>query len=63
MVTDEMILRINELSRKSKTEGLTNEEAAEQKQLRQLYIDAFKQSMRQQLDNIKFVDGDDTTKH
>jgi uncharacterized protein YnzC (UPF0291/DUF896 family) len=62
MVTDEMILRINELSRKSKTEGLTNEEAAEQKQLRQLYIDAFKQSMRQQLDNIKFVDGDDTTK-
>lgn len=58
MVTDEMIARINELAKKSKAEGLTAEEAAEQQQLRRIYIDAFKQSMRQQLDNIQFVDED-----
>ena len=34
MVTDEMIRRINELAKKSKTEGLTPAEAAEQKALR-----------------------------
>lgn len=58
MVTDEMIARINALAKKSKTEGLTAEEADEQQQLRRIYIDAFKQSMRQQLDNIQFVDED-----
>jgi uncharacterized protein YnzC (UPF0291/DUF896 family) len=58
MVTDEMIARINALAKKSKAEGLTEEEAAEQQQLRRIYIDAFKQSMRQQLDNIQFVDED-----
>jgi uncharacterized protein YnzC (UPF0291/DUF896 family) len=58
MVTDEMIARINELAKKSKAEGLTPEEATEQQHLRRVYIDAFKQSMRQQLDNIQFVDED-----
>jgi uncharacterized protein YnzC (UPF0291/DUF896 family) len=58
MVTDEMIARINELARKSKSEGLTSEETVEQQQLRRIYINAFKQSMRQQLDNIQFVDED-----
>lgn len=59
MITDDMIQRINELAKKSKTIGLTQEEIVEQKELRKVYIDAFKQSMRQQLDNIKFVDEED----
>ncbi|MFD2612145.1 DUF896 domain-containing protein [Paenibacillus gansuensis] len=56
---DEIVLRINELSRKQKSVGLTPEEAAEQKELRAKYINAFKQSLRNQLDNITLVDGDD----
>lgn len=56
MITDEMIQRINELANKKKTEGLTEEEVIEQAGLRRVYIDAFKSSMRQQLDNIQFVD-------
>ena len=38
------INRINELSRKSKTEGLSEEEKAEQKELRVKYINSFKES-------------------
>ena len=57
MITDEMIQRINELSRKSKTaEGLTDAEKEEQQALRRAYIDAFKRNMRATLDNIEFVD-------
>ena len=59
MVTDEMIQRINELANKKKTVGLTEEETIEQAGLRRIYIDAFKSSMRQQLDNIQFVDEQD----
>ncbi|MEY4480393.1 MAG: hypothetical protein RLZZ267_1071 [Bacillota bacterium] len=59
MVTDEMIKRINELANKKKTVGLTEEESIEQAGLRRVYIDAFKSSMRQQLDNIQFVDEQD----
>ena len=38
--------RINFLARKSKTEGLTEEEKAEQKVLREEYIAAYRQSLR-----------------
>lgn len=49
--------RINELARKSKTaEGLTDEEKAEQAQLRQEFRDAVKRNLTSQLDNIEFVD-------
>ena len=41
-ITQEMIERINELAKKKKSEGLTDEEAAEQKKLYKEYIDAFK---------------------
>ena len=43
--------RINELARKSKTEGLTEEEKAEQKVLRDEYIASFRAMFRGQLDN------------
>ena len=48
--------RINELARKSKTEGLTEEEKAEQAVLRREYIDAVKASLTANLDNTYIVD-------
>jgi uncharacterized protein YnzC (UPF0291/DUF896 family) len=49
--------RINELARKSKTpEGLTEEEKAEQKILRQEYIDSYKANLIAQLENTYVVD-------
>ena len=55
-ITQEMIDRINELARKKKAEGLTEEEAAEQKVLYREYIDAFKANLKAQLDMIEIVD-------
>ncbi|MBQ8683705.1 MAG: DUF896 domain-containing protein [Clostridia bacterium] len=48
--------RINELAKKSKTVGLTAEEAAEQKVLRAEYVAAFRASLTAQLDNTVIVD-------
>lgn len=56
MVTDAEIARINELAHKKKSEGLTDDEAAEQQNLRQLYIDSIKENFRAQLENIEIVD-------
>ena len=56
----EKVLRINELARKSKSpEGLTPEELAEQKKLRDEYIAEFRLSMGMMLDNtvIEYPDG------
>ena len=55
-ITKEMIDRINVLAKKSKGEGLTEEEKQEQQVLRKQYIEAFKANFRQQLDNIEIVD-------
>ena len=57
-MTDEKIARINELAKKSKTIGLTEEEKAEQKVLREEYIAGFRASMRAQLDNTYVVGPD-----
>lgn len=51
-----LIKRINELSRKSKTTGLTETEKAEQQKLRRAYIDAFKGNLRTTLESIVLVD-------
>jgi len=56
---EKLISRINELSRKKKTVGLTEDEAVEQQELRRQYLDAFKKSFRTQLDSIKLVDEDE----
>ena len=48
--------RINILARKSKAEGLTEEEKAEQAVLRREYIDAVKASLCAHLDNTYIVD-------
>lgn len=48
--------RINFLAKKSRTEGLTPEEAEEQAKLRREYINAYKASLTAQLDSIVVVD-------
>ena len=55
---DERIKRINELARKSREQGLTEEEKAEQQQLRQEYIKAFRANVDRTLDGV-FVEGKD----
>lgn len=50
--------RINELYRKSKAEGLTAQEKSEQALLRREYIEAFKKSLRGQLNNIDIQEED-----
>ena len=62
-ITDEMIKEINELSKKSKTVGLTEEEKQRQQYLRTEYIKAFRGNFKQQLQSITVVDkkGNDIT--
>lgn len=48
--------RINELARKAKTVGLTPEETAERDVLRKEYIEAYRASLRSQLESIRVVD-------
>lgn len=51
------IQRINELARKSKTpSGLTEQEKAEQKILRQEYIASYKRNLVSHLERIYIVD-------
>lgn len=58
-MTEEKIRRISELAQKSRTDaGLTEEEKAEQAALRREYIDAMKQSLKDQLDNTVVIDPD-----
>jgi uncharacterized protein YnzC (UPF0291/DUF896 family) len=59
-MTQEKINRINELARKQKAEGLTEEELAEQKVLRREYIESFKNSLISQLENTYIVEPDGT---
>lgn len=48
--------RINYLARKSKTEGLTNAEKAEQQALRNEYREGFRRSLTVQLENTYCID-------
>ena len=59
-MTDERILRLNELAKKYKSgEPLTQAELAERDALRKEYVAAFRESLRAQLDNtyIQTPDG------
>ena len=55
-ITEADIKRINELYHKSKAEGLTDEEKAEQKKLREDYVAGIRGNIRSQLENVKVVD-------
>ena len=48
--------RINELARKAKSVGLTEEETAERDALRREYIDSVVGNLKGHLDNTYFVD-------
>ncbi len=53
--------RINELAHKSKAEGLTDEEKAEQHELRQEFLDEIRADVKASLESIEIVDGSDAT--
>lgn len=57
-MNQEKINRINVLYRKSKNEGLTEKEKAEQKQLRQEYIMAIRRNLRGTLNNVSILNPD-----
>lgn len=59
-MTDEKINRINELARKKKSTGLTEEELIEQAALRREYIESYKQSLITQLENTYILENDGT---
>ncbi len=50
------IQRINELARKSKANGLSDEEKAEQASLRAEYLAAVRRNFKAQLDSIEYID-------
>lgn len=56
MDISERVKRINQLSRKAKDVGLTEEEKVEQAKLRQEYLNNFRKNFKKQLDNIEFTD-------
>ena len=58
MTQEERIVRINQLAKKAKAEGLTAEEQAERDQLRADYLKDFRAGLRQQLDNTYVVGAD-----
>lgn len=63
MITPEKIERINFLARKSREQGLTEEEIIEQKALRAEYVAAFRESLVSTLDNTVIQRPDGTREH
>lgn len=63
MLSKDKINRINELSKKAKSTGLTVEEAKERTKLRQEYLASFRSSMRKTIENVQVIDpeGKDVT--
>ncbi|MDZ7835392.1 MAG: DUF896 family protein [Alkalibacterium sp.] len=63
MLEKQKLDRINELVRKERAEGLSDEEKQEQKSLREEYIKAFRSGMRNHIEGMKIVDpeGNDVT--
>lgn len=55
--------RINELAKKSKTVGLSEDEKDEQTKLRKIYIEDFRSEFKNNLLNLKVIDelGNDVT--
>lgn len=55
MFDQKKIDRINELAKKNKGEGLTQEELKERDVLRKEYLDNFRAHFRSRLDSVKVV--------
>ena len=60
MNVDEMIKRINDLYHKSKSDGLTDDEAKEQAELRKQYVLMVRNNLKSQLDRIDILNPDGT---
>ncbi|MGG6311042.1 DUF896 domain-containing protein [Paenibacillus macerans] len=56
MDIDALVKRINELARKAKSDGLTQDEMLERAQLRETYLQNVRKNFRQQLESIEIVD-------
>ena len=56
MKMDDVIARINELARKAKADGLTEEELQERDKLRRIYIDSVKANLVGSLESTYYVD-------
>jgi uncharacterized protein YnzC (UPF0291/DUF896 family) len=56
MLSSDKIARINELAKKAKTTGLTQEEAKEQSRLRAEYLTAFRSSMKETIEKVRVFD-------
>ncbi|CAM4015194.1 DUF896 domain-containing protein [Lederbergia lenta] len=63
MLPKEKMARINELAKKAKEQKLTEAEAKEQTTLRAEYLQAFRATMTQTIENVRVYDaeGDDVT--
>ena len=57
-----VIARINELARKAKADGLTEEELAERDKLRRIYIESVKANLVGSLENTYIVQSDGSKK-
>ena len=60
MSINDVIARINELAKKAKAEGLTEEELQERDKLRRIYIDNVKSNLVGQMENTYIVRPDGT---
>ncbi len=56
MLKKEKLERINHLAKKSKEQGLTDEEKKEQEALRKEYIKKFRENFKNHLSRIKFLE-------
>ena len=56
MITKELLDRINFLSRKKRSEGLSPDELTEQKKLYEIYLSSIRGQVVDLLDSIEFVD-------
>ena len=62
-MNEEKIKRINELYKKSKSEGLTDVEKEEQAALRKEYVESIRKNIRASLDNVSVVEPDGSITH
>ncbi|HJF54013.1 MAG TPA: DUF896 domain-containing protein [Limosilactobacillus coleohominis] len=53
---DKLLKRINELAHKNKVEGLTEEEKAERKKLRDKYLKNFREAFRSKIEMTQIFD-------
>ena len=58
LTMEQKIARINELYHKSQTQGLSEEEKAEQAALRKAYVENIRAGLRSQLNNIDIQNED-----